>query len=205
MLISCCSFSGPKSNKYRSVGSRVSARARTRWFLLYTLYHNPGVRVYRKQYIQYMNEMKERLYRHYNLNKTSLGKLIKGVNKSVAPISAAHGNVPEEALGIGANWTALLGANKFLMALQRDMMKKDANLDQGTDATELNPLGNLFANGNIFGATKTTTTEPKENGVDNSGSNQTTKPSLWGKARTLATKVPETTIDINEGYIEEQL
>lgn len=196
---------GPKSNKYRSVGASVSWRARTRWFLLYTLYNNPGVRVYRKQYIQYMNEMKERLYRHYNLNKTSLGKLIKGVNKSVAPISAAHGNVPEEALGIGANWTALLGANKFLMALQRDMMKKDTSLGQGTDATELNPLGNLFANGNIFGTTKTTT-ESKENGFSNSASNPTTKPSLWGKARTLAAKVPETTtVNINEGYIEEQL
>ena len=195
-------FSGPKGNKYRSAGARVSARARTRWFLLYTLYHNPGTRVYRKQYIQYMNDMKERLYRHYNLNKTSLGKLIKGVNKSVAPISAAHGNVPEEALGLGANWTALLGANKFLMALQRDMMKKDTNLDQGTDATELT---SIFTTANLFGTSKSST-ESKENGIAKSESNQTTKPSLWGKARTLASKAPETiTVDIDEEYKEEKL
>lgn len=145
-----------------------------------------------------MNEMKERLFKHYNLNKTSLGKLVKGISKSMAPVNLTDMHLgADDNLGPGnspmMNWTALLGANKFLMALQRDMMRKEAGLDNEIGATEMTSVANIFG-------TMRTSDEPKENSVSNSNGTKTS--SLWGRARTLAARAPENG-NINEGYSEE--
>ena len=109
-------------------GARVSARARTRWFLFYTLYNNPGLRIQRKGHIEYMKVMKERLFKHYNLNKTSLGKLVKGINKSMAPVNLGHMN-PVANLRQPENEAMLESlANRFILALQADAFSKQTGI-----------------------------------------------------------------------------
>ena len=147
-----------------------------------------------------MNEMKERLFRHYNLNKTALGKLVKGINKTAAPVSMSDVTLEsDDKLGAGnnplMNWNALLGANKFLMALQRDIMQKEAGLDSGIDAKSMPSIGNMFS------LTKTNL-EIKENGENHSTNSTTKAASLWGRARNVATR-PAENHHINEGYSEE--
>ena len=186
-----------KGHKYKGLGPRLSTRARTRWFLLFTLYHNPGLRIHRKAYIQYMAEMKERLFRHYNMNKSALGKLVKGVNKNVGPIATADG--PQAGIEMGPgnnpmmNWTALLGANKFLMALQKDIMKNDVGMSSGTETKNMASLGDLFG-------PMQATLETKENNSETNANSTTNKPtSLWSRARFAASR-PAENGNINKGF-----
>lgn len=114
----------------------MNIRARTRWFLLYTLYNNPSVRLHRTSHIHYMNMMKERLARRYNMNKSALGNLVKNMNN----VFASKGDINDDSVGdthgINAaqgNWNALLGINHFLRQIQLDMARNQGIYDGDSD------------------------------------------------------------------------
>lgn len=124
----------------------VNHRARTRWFLMYTLTSNPSLRVQRKSYMQYMKILQERLARSYSIDKNTMGNLVKSmntafVNNGTADVDDVNVDVNGD-VGINAaqsNWNALFGMSKLLLQIQKDMAEKkgmfsDSEIPEGQTA-----------------------------------------------------------------------
>ncbi|XP_060605138.1 stimulated by retinoic acid gene 6 protein-like [Ruditapes philippinarum] len=107
---------------------QARTRARTNWYLLYTLHNNPTIRVYRKSYLDYVKQVQERFAKQYKMNKSSIGNLVKHVNKSLVndeTVSVDDVSVLTKAeAGFGLtnvdHWKVLFAVNKFLKKVQND-------------------------------------------------------------------------------------
>ena len=111
-------------------------RARARWFLMYTLYNNPSLRAYRKQYLAFIREMQERLAQRYNLSGSALGDLMSGITTVMGDANLSDVNISVSENGDilsgpnMMNMNAMVAMSRFMLALQRDVVQNgDAHKD----------------------------------------------------------------------------
>ena len=105
---------------------KVNSKARRKWFLLYTLQNNPTLRVYRKDYLDYVKQIKDRIANHYKTNQTAPFNLMKNINNAFVNDENKEEASSEAEAGLPTvnNWNVLLAVNKFLQTIQSDNQRK---------------------------------------------------------------------------------
>lgn len=100
-----------------------NTQARNKWHLMYTLYSNPQIRTYRKQYIRYIKDLQERLARKYNLSTNAMGSLMSNMQAMQVSVTEIDAKLDDVTQGEGlsqVNWDALMGMNRFRKFLKQN-------------------------------------------------------------------------------------